>query len=355
VRTGGDPGRGGVQKKSRWAAAHGAVKQDGELAGVSVSGLCRKLGISRQNYYARRKRRQRRQVDAELICGLVKQERQRQPRLGARKMRVLLAPELKQAGVQIGRDRLFEVLRGKDLLLKPRRSEHPPTTNSYHSLPVFRNLLKELTVNRPNQVWVGDVTYLRTEEGFMYLALLTDKMSRKIVGYHCGDSLESLGCQRALEMALQQLGPGERPIHHSDRGSQYCCHEYVQLAATRGLVMSMTESDHCAENALAERMNGILKSEYGLDQCFKSKALSRRAVDQAIHLYDTRRPHSALGYRFPAAVHTSFLPPAPPTCGLPGAWAPTRYDLSRELGFVRPAQVGAIPVADQPVEPLRGR
>jgi transposase InsO family protein len=310
--------------------------------------------MSRQNYYARRQLRQRRQVDGELICGLVRQERHGQPRLGARKLRVLLRVALAEAGVRLGRDRFFEVLRQGDLLLQPRRSENPRTTNSYHTLPVFRNLIKERPVSRPNEVWVGDLTYLRTEEGFMFLALLTDKLSRKIVGYHCGDSLESLGCQRALEMALKQMRPGERPIHHTDRGSQYCCHEYVQLAAGRGLVMSMTETDHCAENALAERMNGILKSEYGLDQRFKTKAQSRQAVDQAIQLYDTRRPHTALNYQFPAVVHASFLPPAPPSCGLPGHWDPgARPEL--RTGVQRPAQVGATPVADQPVEPLRGQ
>ena len=316
--------------------------------------LSQKLGMSRQNYYARRRLRQRRQIDAQLIGRLVQQERHWQPRLGARKLRVLLAEPLAQAKVRIGRDRFFEVLRQKDLLLKPRRSENPRTTNSYHSLPVFRNLIKERPVSRPNQVWVGDLTYLRTEEGFMYLALLTDKMSRKIVGYHCGDSLESIGCQRALEMALKQLRPGEQPIHHTDRGSQYCCHEYVQLASTRGLVMSMTESDHCAENAMAERMNGILKSEYGLDQRFKTKAQTHQAVAQAIHLYDTRRPHSALGHQFPAVVHASFLPPPPPSCGLPGHWVPgARPEL--RTGVRSPAQVGVIPVADQTVELLRRR
>jgi transposase InsO family protein len=181
--------------------------------------------MSRQNYYTRRQLRQRRQVDAQLISQLVQQERRLQPRLGARKLRVLLAGALAEAKVCIGRDRFFEVLRQRDLLLKPRRSEHPRTTNSYHLLPVFRNLIKDRPVSRPNQVWVGDLTYLRTEEGFMFLALLTDKMSRKIVGYHCGDSLESMGCQRALEMALAQLGPGEQPIagrevrvHHLDGG-----------------------------------------------------------------------------------------------------------------------------------------
>ena len=141
----------------------------------------------------------------------------------------------------------------------------------------------------------------------MFLALLTDVISRHIVGYHYGDSLESVGCQQALRMALERLPEGVRPIHHSDRGSQYCCQEYVELALGGGLSMSMTETDHCAENALAERMNGILKGEYGLDQEFKTKAQSRKAVKEAIWLYGTRRPHSALGYRFPAQVHAQAL------------------------------------------------
>lgn len=310
--------------------------------------------MTRQNYYARRKRRQRRQVDAQLVCELVQQERSLQPRLGTRKLRVLLQSRLQEAGVRLGRDRFFEVLREHGLLLAPRRSEVPRTTNSYHNLPIFNNLIKERAVSRRNEVWVGDLTYLRSEEGFMFLSLLTDKMTRHIVGHHCGDSLESIGCQRALEMALKQLQPGEQPIHHSDRGSQYCCHEYVKLAVAGGLSMSMTETDHCAENALAERMNGILKSEYGLDQRFKTKAQVRQAVEQAIRLYGTRRPHSSLDNRFPAQVHESLLPPGPPTCGLPGDWAPGARHEPR-TGVRSPAHVGATPVADQPVEPLRGQ
>ncbi len=310
--------------------------------------------MSRQNYYARRRLRQRRQVDAGLLVELVQAERRLQPRLGTRKLRVLLQEPLAQAGVRLGRDRFFEVLRQKGLLLKPKRSAYPRTTQSYHTLPVFRNRLKGQAPTRANQVWVADVTYLRSEEGFLYLSLLTDQVSRHIVGYHCGDSLEVSGCLAALEMALAQLPTGAQPIHHSDRASQYCCHEYVNRSSAAGLTLSMTESDHCAENALAERMNGILKSEYGLDQRFQTKAQARQAVTQAIWLYGTRRPHSALGYRFPAQVHGFWPPPAPPR-GMPGDWAPRRCDLSRELGFERPAQVGAIPVADHPVQPLRGR
>lgn len=263
--------------------------------------------MSRQNYYARHARRQRRQVDGQLVAGLVQRERRLQPRLGTRKLYHVLKPELEQAGVRLGRDRMFEELRKRELLLEPVAAQYPRTTHSYHNLPVFRNLAKDLEVKAPNEVWVSDLTYLRTVEGCLFLALITDKYSRKIVGWNVGDNLEAVGCVRALERALEELPPGSRPIHHSDQGSQYCCHQYVGRLQERGLPLSMTESDHCAENALAERMNGILKQEYGLGTEFGSKALAHAAVRQSIELYNTRRPHSALNYRFPAQVHQAAL------------------------------------------------
>lgn len=259
--------------------------------------------MSRQNYYARRRQRQRRQVDGELVAALVKRERQLQPRLGGRKLHHRLKPELEQAGVRLGRDRWFEELRKRDLLLAPQPARYPCTTQSYHNLPVFRNVAKDTTVEEPNQVWVSDLSYLRTEEGYVYLALITDKYSRKIVGAHAGETLEAVGCVRALEGALKELPEEARPIHHSDQGSQYCCHSYVNRLQERGLRISMTESNHCAENALAERMNGILKQEYGLGEEFPSKATARRAVRQAVWLYNTQRPHTALNYRVPEEVH----------------------------------------------------
>lgn len=260
--------------------------------------------MSRQNYYAQRRQRQRREVDADLVVELVKEERQLQPRLGTRKMRHLLKDRWEEAGVKMGRDRMFEILRDREMLVEPRITDYPTTTNSYHCLPVFENLIKDRQFQGPNEVWVGDITYLRTQEGYMYLSLLTDKVSRKIVGYHCADTLEAEGCMRALQMALREMPPGARPIHHSDRGSQYCCHEYVNLVVGRGMAVSMTEKDHCAQNALAERMNGIVKGEYGLGRKFKTKASVLLAVDQAVYLYNTRRPHSSLGNRFPEQVHS---------------------------------------------------
>jgi len=260
--------------------------------------------MTRQNYYARRKVRQRREVDADLVAALVVEERKLQPRLGTRKLHFMFKGTLVKEGVGLGRDRFFEVLRQKGLLLEPKPAEYPCTTNSQHSLPVFSNRIKGLAVSQPNAVWVGDLTYVRTAMGFLFLALLTDKFSRKVVGYHCGETLAAGGCLKALKQAVAQMPAGAKPIHHSDQGTQYCSHEYVNWLLAHGLSVSMTEINHCAENALAERMNGILKSEYGLGGEFKTKASARLAVDQAVHLYNTRRPHTALKMRTPTEVHS---------------------------------------------------
>ena len=268
----------------------------------SVAMLCARVGMSRQNYYAARRLRQRRQIDEALILELVKRERQVQPRIGGRKLLHLLGPDLEEAGIQIGRDRFFELLAESDMLVAPKPGA-PRTTNSRHSLPVFGNLLAGRVLCAPNEAWVSDLTYIRTDEGFLYAALITDAYSRKIVGAHIGDSLEAEGCLHALDQALSALPAGKYPIHHSDRGCQYCCHEYVECLQARGLPISMTQVMHCYENAQAERVNGILKQEYELDRKFRTKAQARKSFEQAVWLYNHRRPHLALNYRFPAHVH----------------------------------------------------
>jgi transposase InsO family protein len=263
--------------------------------------------MSRQNYYAQRRRREREQVDGDLVERLVQRERFLQPRLGGRKLHHVLKEELAQEGVELGRDRFFKVLEERNLLLEPKAAAFPCTTHSRHNLPVFTNQTKDLELTKANQVWVSDITYLRTVEGFMYLALITDKWSRKIVGHHCGDSLEAEGCLKALDLALDKLPREARPIHHSDRGSQYCCHLYVERLLERQLGVSMTEKDHCAENAMAERVNGILKAEYGLGTEFQTKADALGAVAQSIWIYNAKRPHTALNYRVPDQVHETGL------------------------------------------------
>jgi putative transposase len=277
-----------------------ADSSGGERPNVAV--LCARVGMTRQNYYAARRLRQRKQIDEGLILGLVKRERQIQPRLGGRKLLYLLGPDLEEAGIQIGRDRFFELLAESDLLVVPKPGT-PRTTNSRHSLPVFSNLLAGQMLCTANEAWVSDLTYIRTDEGFLYAALITDAYSRKIVGAHIGDSLEAEGCLRALDQALDALPEGKHPIHHSDRGCQYCCHEYVERLQDRGLPISMTQVMHCYENAKAERVNGILKQEYELDRRFRTKAQARKSFEQAVWLYNHRRPHLRLNYRFPADVH----------------------------------------------------
>lgn len=264
--------------------------------------LCARVSMSRQNYYAARRLRQRREIDEAMILELVRRERRLQPRLGGRKLLHLLRADFNDAGVSIGRDRFFELLAESDLLVVPKPAA-PRTTNSRHSLPVFSNLLSGKVLSGPNEAWVSDLTYIRTDEGFLYAALITDAYSRKIVGAHIGDSLEAEGCLFALEQALRELPTGKQPIHHSDRGCQYCCHEYVERLQARGLPISMTQTRHCYENAQAERVNGILKQEFELDRRFRTKAQARKAFAQAVWLYNHRRPHLRLNYRFPADVH----------------------------------------------------
>ena len=274
---------------------------------MGVSGVCRKLGMSRQNYYARRRQRRRRQVEGDLVEQMVRQERAVQSRVGVRKLHRMLQESLKQAGVTLGRDRMFAELRRRGLLVQPLPRQWPQTTHYDPSLPVFHNEIKGLAVERANQVWVADLTYVRTEEGFLFLSLITDRYSRKIVGHQTGETLETRETSKALDQALGDLPAGVYPIHHSDRGCQYCSHEYVDQLRAHGLGISMTEGDHCAENALAERVNGILKQEYGLGYGFKTKALARKAIREAIYLYNTRRLHTALNYRIPQFVHAQSM------------------------------------------------
>jgi transposase InsO family protein len=259
--------------------------------------------MTRQNYYAKRKIRKVAEVDSCLILELIKSERKYQPRLGGRKVLYLIKDKLKKNNVYIGRDRFFKFLGTHNLLIERKKSFFPRTTNSKHSLPVFSNLISDIKASSPNEIWVSDITYLRTEEGFMYASLTTDAGSRKIIGTNISDSLESKESIKALNKALKQLPKNKRPIHHSDRGSQYCCHEYVDTLLENNIDVSMTEVNHCYENAIAERVNGILKQEYSLDYTFKTKAQAKRAFYEAVRLYNYKRPHMSLGYKTPAEVH----------------------------------------------------
>jgi putative transposase len=307
-----------------------------------ISGLCRIAGISRQGYYRLRRVRQRQAVEEEAVVRFVRRERAAQPRLGARKLHHLLTCAGPRGDAVLGRDRFLTVLRRHDLLVKPKKKA---VRTTYHdtALPVYRNLLYQLAPTAPHQVWVSDITYVATEDGPLYLSLITDLYSRQIVGWNLSDTLAASESIKALQMAIDRLPPGRWPIHHSDRGSQYCCHDYVAVLNERHLPISMTEQNHCYENCYAERVNGILKGEYHLDHTFRSPAQAHRAISQAIWLYGHRRPHLSLQMQTPAQVHTArcavgehrlnatILPPRysqsslPPTATLTGGrqpWVP---------------------------------
>jgi putative transposase len=268
------------------------------MSPVTLSGLCRAGDISRQAYYQAGRERHRMNRDTAGILAAVRRERAVQPRVGARKLQLLL----RAAQLEVGRDALFRTLREHDLLVAPKKKS-PRTTYYDQTLPVYRNLLYAFTPTQPHEVWVSDVTYIDTDEGFTYLSLITDRVSRRIMGWNAAATNSAADCIQALQMAIAQLPAGRSPIHHSDRGSQYCCHDYVAALRARTLSVSMTEQNHCYENCYAERVNGILKDEFHLDRRFRTRAHAKRAIAQAVHTYNTRRLHTSLEMRTPDQVH----------------------------------------------------
>lgn len=214
----------------------------------------------------------------------------------------LLEHEIHRIDPSMGRDKFFDLLRHYGLLVK-RKKKYAVTTNSVHRFRVYTNLLQEFKPTKPSQAWVCDITYLRVEKGFVYLFLITDAYSRKIVGWEVNSSLGLEGALTALRMAIKQCRQPEGLIHHSDRGFQYCSNVYVNQLKAKVIKVSMAEAGNCYENAMAERVNGILKGEYGLDETFSDEREARRAVKQGIRAYNVERPHWSLNLQIPAKVH----------------------------------------------------
>lgn len=267
------------------------------------------MGISRQAWYKRRQSEARRRTQAETVATLVTHVRVRQPRIGTRKLHHLLGATLAGRGIKVGRDRLFDILREARLLVVPHRAYHK-TTQSHHRFRCHPNLLKagpdQAVATAPEQVWVADITYLPTAGRFVYLSLVTDAFSRKIVGYHVHDSLQTEQVSQALKMALRMRRGDGALIHHSDRGIQYCSTYYQAIHKRHGLRCSMTDGYDCYQNALAERVNGILKGEF-LRHRPADLQQARKMVEQSVHIYNHERPHTALQYETPDAVHRAFV------------------------------------------------
>ncbi|MBK5244238.1 MAG: IS3 family transposase [Eubacteriaceae bacterium] len=219
-----------------------------------------------------------------------------------RKLNKSLENELIKANLKGGRDTLFNILR-KHQMLTFRKKYSSRTTNSLHRYYKYKNIIKDVEVSRSNQVWVSDITYIRTVKGFCYLALITDMYSRKIVGYDLSNFLVLKGCVRALNKAIYQAKNTKGLIHHSDRGIQYFSNVYIQILKRNKINISMTEENHCYENAMAERVNRILKDEFYLDQTFTNINHAKKATKNAINLYNEIRLHLSLDFKTPNMVY----------------------------------------------------
>ena len=268
----------------------------------SISEICQCFGQTRDAYYKIKRRKLKERETFDKVISMVKVRRIDQPREGGRKIHEALHEDFVQEGLKIGRDKLFSILFLYGMLVKRKRSG-VKTTDSYHHFHKYKNLIKDLKITKPNQVWVSDITYIRLTNKFCYLALITDLFSRKIVGYDISDTLELAGCLRAFKRAQKAARPAPGLIHHSDRGSQYCSNEYVSLLKKHQVQLSMTEENHCYENAIAERVNGILKDEFYLDQSFANIRLAKGACVNAIKIYNNKRLHLSLNYKTPSEVY----------------------------------------------------
>lgn len=262
---------------------------------------CTLFGIDRQVYCLKIKRREARQSNASKVVALVIAIRQTMPRIGAKKLYFLLNNELKQ--LKIGRDKFINILRANHLLIAPKRSYHI-TTNSHHRFKKHQNQILELEIKRPEQVWVSDITYIGKRENPCYLSLVTDAYSKKIMGFNVADNMNTESSLIALENAIKLSKDKTLPlIHHSDRGVQYCANDYQKLLRKSVIKCSITQNSDSYENAVAERINGILKQEFDIDKFNKSLPIMKLLVKNAIEIYNQKRPHYSNYMLTPNQMH----------------------------------------------------
>ncbi|TVP43826.1 MAG: IS3 family transposase [Mongoliibacter sp.] len=237
-----------------------------------------------------------------MVLDMVREHRRVHPMMGSKKLYVLLKPDLERLGVKIGRDKLFDLLRSEGLLVK-RKKKYVVTTQSFARYSKYEDLFNGKAWTTVDRAWVSDITYIRVGDTFRYLFLITDAYSRKIVGWYLGHTLETTWAVEALKMALRQCGHPKGLIHHSDRGFQYCSIAYTAILKKVKIKSSMGEAGNCYDNAMAERVNGILKTEYLLDSTFKNLNDAYTAVRHAVWAYNEKRPHMSLGMKKPEEVH----------------------------------------------------
>lgn len=268
-----------------------------------MSTLCELFGRSRQAYYQRKKYVYKEEVKTEILLQMIAKERKGMPNLGGRKLLVQLESKLAEE-LHLGRDAFFNFLRNNQLLVRRRRGIR--TTYSDHWMHKYPNLIKDVIPTRAHQIWVSDITYIPTAQGFAYLSLITDLYSRKIIGWKLGSTLQAKHTLEALEMAINQLPKGSTGvIHHSDRGAQYCCDDYVKVLKSNNISISMTENGDPRENAVAERVNGILKSEWLNQMKLRTREHAYNELVNIIRTYNHERPHASISMKTPEVAHTT--------------------------------------------------
>jgi putative transposase len=266
-----------------------------------MSKTCRLFGVSRQGIYQQEARCLEREEKLVIVRQLVEKQRRAMPRLGARKLYFLLEQSFVENGIKIGRDAFFAYLKREQMLIKPMKN-YTKTTFSKHWLRKYPNLFKEVDVNRTEQVFVSDITYIKSNERTHYLSLVTDVFSRKIVGYHLSDDMSAENVVKALKMAVKNRKTNLQLIHHSDRGLQYCSQIYQNELNKNNIIASMTDGYDCYQNALAERINGILKQEFLIYKCKSGNELND-LIRESVECYNTKRPHLSLKMKTPSFVY----------------------------------------------------
>jgi transposase InsO family protein len=282
------------------------MKQDYPKQGIM--NLCRLFGKTRHAYYDRRWRSQDQGMKDDVVLQYVLKIREKLPGTGTLKLHEMLREPLGSHQIKIGRDYLFDLLREHHLGIR-RRKRKVITTDSRHWMHKYNNLVKDLAVTSPEQVWVSDITYIRLINQWGYLSLVTDAYSHKIMGYGFRKDLSAKGCLDALEMALRaRLYPQQKLVHHSDRGCQYCCQAYVDLLVENGIAISMTENGDPYENPIAERVNGIIKTEFNLHFSPLGLEETTRKIEDTIEAYNELRPHASCDYLTPLKAHLTSGP-----------------------------------------------
>ena len=270
--------------------------------------LCQLLGKSRQAYYQGQQIKDSKLAFATIVAELAAEIRDRvgNQKLGTRKLHALINEQLAKQDRYIGRDQLFSIMDSYGLKVRQRKRKNPRTTDNTHGFRRYPNLTKSIELKHSEQLWVSDITYVKVQDKFMYLSLITDAYSRKIMGYRLHENLSVEGAMKALMMAIgNRQYIKHKLIHHSDQGVQYCSHTYVNILKTNGIAISMAAKGSPHENALAERINGILKQEYGLGKVIENQDKARQMVDQAIASYNYKRPHQRLQGQTPEQVHSA--------------------------------------------------